>query len=135
MVNKCEIDDIIKYDGKDITKGLLHDILESGVVDSTANYYDSTAKTTKHILQLANNNWIEVYTDDKEDVVNHPSHYTNGNIECIDAITEAIRSLNGTASYLAGNIIKYIWRYKFKNGVEDLKKARWYLDRLIKEEE
>ena len=68
----------------------------------------------------------------ESDPVN-PSHYKQGGIECIEAIKAAL--LDGFDDYLVGNIIKYIWRRKWKNGIEDLKKARWYLDRLIQEEE
>lgn len=64
------------------------------------------------------------------DNVNHPSHYTQGGIECLDAI-EASMPAEGFQDYCKGNILKYIWRYRFKNGVEDLKKARFYLDRMI----
>lgn len=67
------------------------------------------------------------------DNVNHPSHYTAGNIECIDAIHEAVKGLEGHEAYITGNVIKYMWRWKRKNGAEDLKKARFYLDRLIKQ--
>jgi len=67
------------------------------------------------------------------DVVTKPKHYNQDNcIECIDAIRAALGS--GFKEYLQGNILKYIWRHKYKNGVEDLKKARWYLDRLIEAE-
>ena len=66
------------------------------------------------------------------DAVN-PLHYKQGPIECIDAIKAALGG--GFISYLWGNIIKYLWRWPKKNGIEDLKKARWYLDRLIREEE
>jgi hypothetical protein len=69
------------------------------------------------------------------DNVNHPSHYTQGSIECIDAITEATKHLLGIAAVCVANIIKYVWRYPFKNGLEDLYKARWYLDTLIEHEE
>lgn len=65
------------------------------------------------------------------DNVNHPSHYTQGGIECLDAI-EASMPAEGFQDYCQGNILKYIWRYRFKNGVEDLKKAQFYLDRMIK---
>ena len=64
-----------------------------------------------------------------DDMVNHPPHYNQRGIECIDAI-EAATDL-GFEYYLQGNIIKYMWRYKYKNGVEDLNKAKWYLDKLI----
>ena len=67
----------------------------------------------------------------KNDNVNHPPHYTKDEIECIDAIRSATGE--GYEYYLQGNIIKYIWRYRHKNGVEDLKKAKWYLQKLIEE--
>tara|TARA_R110002012_G_scaffold233353_1_gene406494 strand:- start:3647 stop:3874 length:228 start_codon:yes stop_codon:yes gene_type:complete len=65
------------------------------------------------------------------DMVNSPPHYNTGDIECIDAIKESMtpESFKG---YLKGNIQKYIWRYEAKKGVEDLKKAQWYLNKLIK---
>jgi len=69
------------------------------------------------------------------DNVNRPSHYTQGKIECIDAIEESTKGLIGISAVCVANVIKYIWRYKFKNGIEDLKKARWYLDKLISHEE
>lgn len=65
------------------------------------------------------------------DNVNHPAHYTSGGIETIDFIGAKL-SQDGFEGYLVGNIIKYIARYKLKNGVEDLKKAQWYLDKLIR---
>lgn len=64
------------------------------------------------------------------DVVNHPSHYTQGDIECIDAIKSALGE-EQYEGYLRGACIKYLWRYKMKSGVESLKKAEWYLKRLI----
>lgn len=71
----------------------------------------------------------------KHDPVNHPDHYTRGGIECIDAIASAVQDLPGKEAWLVGQIIKYVWRYRWKNGAEDLKKARFYLDRLIQEAE
>ena len=68
--------------------------------------------------------------DSSSDPIN-PSHYKQGGIECIEAMKVALGG--GFSGYLRGNTIKYLWRYDKKNGVEDLKKARWYLDRLIKE--
>jgi len=55
----------------------------------------------------------------------NPNHYTQGNIEVIDFIEDQ------QMDYKEGNIIKYVSRYKFKNGLEDLEKAKWYLQRLI----
>jgi hypothetical protein len=68
--------------------------------------------------------------DSSSDPIN-PSHYKQGGIECIEAMKVALGG--GFLGYLRGNAIKYLWRYDKKNGVEDLKKARWYLDRLIRE--
>lgn len=64
------------------------------------------------------------------DMVNRPAHYRQGGVECIEAI-EASMSREEFQGYLKGNLQKYIWRYRHKNGIEDLRKARWYLDRLI----
>ena len=67
----------------------------------------------------------------KNDKINHPDHYTHGGIECIDAIEAATTGLEGTEAVCTGNALKYLWRWKFKNGVEDLLKAQWYIQRLI----
>jgi hypothetical protein len=64
------------------------------------------------------------------DPVNSPFHYASGSIECIDAI-EASMSREAFKGFLKGNIIKYIWRYEDKGGVESLRKAEWYSARLI----
>lgn len=67
------------------------------------------------------------------DMVNHPSHYTQGGIECIDAIKAATVGKTGIEAVCVANVVKYLWRYEEKNGLEDVKKARWYLERLIDE--
>jgi hypothetical protein len=73
----------------------------------------------------------EVVSDEVVDVVNSPSHYKSGGIEAIEGI-EASMGPEAYAGYLKGNIMKYMWRYERKGKpIEDLKKARWYLDRLI----
>lgn len=65
------------------------------------------------------------------DVVNNPPHYKTGGVEAIEGI-EASMAPEAYAGYLKGNILKYMWRYERKGKpIEDLKKARWYLDRLI----
>ena len=68
------------------------------------------------------------------DNINHPAHYEayNGNIECIDAIKASMPWPN-YMGFLKGNIMKYVWRYEEKGGIESLQKAEWYLKRLIKE--
>ena len=66
------------------------------------------------------------------DPVRHPLHYTAGGIECIDAIEAALTcQTDPTQAWLTGQVLKYLWRWPLKNGVEDLKKADFYLDRLI----
>ena len=69
------------------------------------------------------------------DKVNHPSHYTQGKVECIDAIEAATVHKNGLDAVCTANIIKYIWRCEHKNGLEDLKKARWSLEKMIQHNE
>lgn len=70
------------------------------------------------------------------DNVNSPAHYTQGGVETIDAISSAVAGYTGAAAYCAGNVCKYIARGPFKGShIEDLRKASWYLDRLIKEVE
>lgn len=67
----------------------------------------------------------------KRDDVNHPEHYTNGDVECIDAIESALGKTR-FQGYLRGNVMKYIWRAGLKNDeLEDLKKANWYLSKLM----
>lgn len=68
-----------------------------------------------------------------KDPVNHPDHYTSGNIECLDAIKSALG--DNYKYYVQGNVLKYVWRFNHKNGLEDLKKARFYLDDLIKHDD
>tara|TARA_R100001086_G_scaffold134971_1_gene70218 strand:+ start:666 stop:878 length:213 start_codon:yes stop_codon:yes gene_type:complete len=60
----------------------------------------------------------------------NPDHYKDSEIECIDAI-ESSMSQEAFKGYLKGSIIKYVWRYEKKNGLEDLNKARWFLAKLI----
>lgn len=64
------------------------------------------------------------------DNVNHPSHYTFGGIELID-VWEATMSNEALQGLYKGNVMKYLWRYEHKNGLEDLRKAEFYLKRLI----
>lgn len=63
----------------------------------------------------------------------NPDHYKQGDVECIEAIKAATIELTGEAAYCTGCAIKYLWRWKRKGGVEDLRKARWYINRLLGE--
>lgn len=64
------------------------------------------------------------------DMVNHPPHYTQSFVECIDAIRAALGPV-GFRGYCQGAAMKYVWRYERKGGAEDLRKAVWYLQQLI----
>lgn len=70
-------------------------------------------------------------SESRKDNVNHPAHYTQGGIECIDALKAATANLKGIEAVCTSNAIKYLWRWKEKNGIEDLRKATWYIKRLI----
>lgn len=70
--------------------------------------------------------------NDTADAVN-PSHYKDNGIECIEYMKQRLGT-DAFLGYLNGNVIKYTHRWQYKNGIEDLRKARWYLDRLIEEQ-
>ena len=89
------------------------------VIDDTPTIAETAAKRSE---------------DAKPDPVNHPAHYTSGGIECIDAMQAAFGD-EAVKDFCLCNAFKYLWRHRNKNGVEDLKKARWYLNRLIREME
>lgn len=73
-----------------------------------------------------------VYNDPTEDAVNHPQHYiSETGLEAIDVIEAFTFDLNGIEAVCTGNVLKYICRWNHKNGLQDLKKAQWYLERLI----
>ena len=104
--------------------------------------YDSDVKT---IIRDGNGNVLDIQMKEPGesfnscrarngfDMVNHPKHYKAKNgMEVIDVIEAFTANLNGYEATHTGNVIKYICRWKEKNGLEDLKKAQWYLNRLIK---
>ena len=104
--------------------------------------YDSNVKT---IIRDGNGNVLDIQMKEPGesfnscrarnglDMVNHPSHYKAKNgMEVIDVIEAFTANLEGYEATHTGNVIKYICRWKEKNGLEDLKKAQWYLNRLIK---
>lgn len=70
-------------------------------------------------------------TPAKEEHVNHPDWYNRGSVEAIDAMEAAAEGLTGAEAVCTCNAVKYLFRWKDKGGLEDLRKARWYLDRLI----
>lgn len=86
-------------------------------------------KKLKEVEEKSKEQTVKYLSGKKDDMVNHPPHYNKAGIETIDAIKAMTDG--GFEYYLQGNIMKYLWRYRYKNGVEDLKKAQWYLTELI----
>ena len=86
----------------------------------------------KEIIEFEKGATIDEFTAEESDMVNHPPHYNQKGIECIECI-DAIEAATDTGFeyYLQGNIMKYLWRYRYKDGSQDLKKALWYLNKLI----
>ena len=79
------------------------------------------------------NRAIQMPESSKHDNVNCPKHYCKGGVESIDFVKAAVSNLSGFEAVCVANIIKYAWRYKEKNGLEDVMKARKYLEWLIEE--
>ena len=101
------------------------DNLVKDVMSNIEYYSKNTGTIDAKVLSVGNLN----------DMVNHPQHYIQSKYECIDVIEEITKPCSKFEAYIIGTVLKYIWRFKYKNGLEDLKKARWYLDRLISKEE
>lgn len=96
--------------------------------DNIATLYPDIKKSSIIMVDATNIPNIAV----NEDMVNHPKHYKTANgLETIDVIEAFTDGLNGVEATDTGNIIKYACRWKKKNGIEDLKKIRWYVDHLI----
>ena len=72
--------------------------------------------------------------EDEQDMVNHPPHYNQGGIECIDYLKDNLGD-EGFSYYCEGNVKKYLHRWRSKGQLQDLQKGRWYLDRLIAAQE
>jgi len=85
---------------------------------------DATPEEWDEVTRKLNKD--KTYGDD----VDSPFHYNKGSIECIDAI-EAASSREEFEGYLRSNVLKYVWRFRYKDNIKDLRKARWYLDKLI----
>ena len=75
----------------------------------------------------------ECISDEAHDAVNRPAYYNKGGVECIAAVKAAVSNLDGIEAHATASALQYLWRWREKNGVEDLRKARWYLDVMIEE--
>ena len=92
------------------------------------NKENSWRRTNEEENQLYNSLAHDII---EADTVNSPTHYTKGEIECIDAIESAVVGKSGIEVVCVANVIKYLWRYEEKGGIESVKKAEWYLKKLI----
>jgi hypothetical protein len=82
---------------------------------------------------IASKPYVDPYDQPPTDPVNRPSHYNEGNIECIEYLKDSLG--DGFNAYLEGSVKKYLHRFRYKNKpVEDLQKAKWYIERLILEQ-
>ena len=113
------------------TKGICKD---EDILFRTPTYIEYVKTPSYAEEQLANAE--KKIEESKEDMVNHPPHYTQGEIECIEVIKYINNKLHiqGYEGYCLGNFIKYIWRCNFKNGWEDINKAIFYLNELLTEQ-
>ena len=99
--------------------------LESNIIDVS---FVDVPKTADDIYNMFHS---ESKTPDASNRVNHPSHYNQGGIEVWDVISAFTKDLEGAEAFYAGNVIKYVLRWNHKNGIEDLEKAKVYIDKLI----
>jgi hypothetical protein len=88
-------------------------------------------RQTTYQIEIGGSSMLKGDSVHESDSVNAPAHYQGDKMQCIDAM-EAMLTQDEFRGYLRGNVFKYQWRFREKGGVEDLRKARWYLDRLIK---
>lgn len=86
------------------------------------------------IPDLSLNEMMTVEDTHQTDNVNHPSHYETGKFECIDVMVET-QGVQATKDFCVCNALKYVYRHKRKNGLEDIKKAIWYLNKYVELEE
>ena len=115
-----------------LTRNKIYDVVKKDLVSyEIVNDFGKIRSYTDALFEVVTEDEMtKPNINDILDNVEHPSHYCRGGIECIDAI-EASLGKDEFTGFLRGNIIKYVWRYKDKNGLEDLKKAQWYLNKLI----
>ncbi|SHI43785.1 DUF3310 domain-containing protein [Parasporobacterium paucivorans] len=97
-------------------------------------YFNDKTKRGLCLTCIGGSNFMPIKTTPAPDNIN-PSHYRQGKVECIDALESATVGKVGIRAVCVANVIKYLWRYEDKNGLEDIKKAKWYLDKLIETEE
>ena len=141
----CSICDAVKYtcgnEAKDLADLMGFEVIDEPTIGEIVEKHseDDTPTVDEAVEENSEDanpmdeiaKYAEKYIEAKKrDNVNHPAHYTSGGIECIDAMQAAFGA-EAVKDFCLCNAFKYLWRHRNKNGVEDLKKARWYLNRLI----
>jgi predicted transcriptional regulator len=116
-----------------IKEGIVHksvDRIDNAYLYALTSYEELPPPVECSPVRLDN---VIKHLNKQKETVNSPAHYNSGSVECIDAI-ESMLTKEEFIGFLRGNILKYQWRYKQKNGAEDLKKAQWYFDKLKEKE-
>ena len=106
--------------------GMVGDVVNTAEIDLVGVKFSGTTNSWYYEFDE-----VELFEKKETNDKVNPLHYKKGDIECIDAIRAATVGKSGFEGYLVGNVIKYLWRFEDKGGVEDLKKASWYLNKLI----
>lgn len=110
----------------------IHMNLETGIITNTNTGYEfSRPRSNPFWDKMTFSPIVDETSGAAQDNVNNPSHYGQGKIEAIDYIEDFLNE-EEFIGYLRGNIAKYMHRFRYKNGLEDLKKAQWYQNKLIK---
>lgn len=119
----CESHVTVAFKNSTVVHGLIKNI----------NYNDKIVQIDDEVYSISDIVSIKRYKEsDKQDMVNHPGHYiSETGLETIDVIEAFTFDLKGIEATDTGNVLKYMCRWKSKNGLEDLKKAQWYLNHLI----
>ena len=124
------------YEGKE---GEVFDVEEVSFAEEVGEYIYYVSERgvydNRRFVRQSNCEVVSEESEGQPNMVDHPPHYNYGDIEVIDYIEQVTDVYPGKQAYLAGNIVKYISRAPHKNGIEDAKKAKWYLERLIGEME
>ena len=112
-------------------EGLYYTVLElKGYPTKVAAFYCVNGEVSKELFETVTEarQWLLVQA--AKEPVNHPYHYNSGKYECIEVMLD-IYGVEFVKNFCMGNVFKYIFRYKNKNGFVDVKKAKWYLDKFI----
>lgn len=107
----------------DLLKEIIEDI-DFRMPTTARDWKKKVNAKSKHLADIV----YEI--DSKNDIVNHPGHYETGKFECIDVMQEAL-GVEAVKDFCVCNAFKYIYRHKRKNGLEDIKKAKWYIDKYL----